>query len=304
MDRVVVPPVEVDEARRVVHVLGIEAERVAVPERPRRDERPPERRVVVVRGGLARQGVDEFGDVLVRIVRVEVGRSVRDRREGARRDGFRRVPQEAVRHAVRRPRDAEVAVVEEGHDPVGHAADRLHVPDAPPHVVVGHQQDFVTAGPANGAVLRIPFDRPASRRSLDHGLVSVRVVGEDLRRLRHVDAVRDRRDEVAPRLPRDRPPEVPADIPGGEVRPRDAQPREGESVRTDGREPSERVVAVGRAVHGGEPPAAVVRPNNRNPVLRLVRHRAERIVGEAVRRNPVRHRRDKPPRTVASNSAA
>ena len=158
-----------------------------------------ERRVVVVGNDLdsrVRAGGrrHDLAHVLVAVMRVEARRRIRaEPRERARRDRFRRIPDEGLAHnrVGDRPlvRDLQVAVVEE---PLA----VLRPP--PPHVVVGHRERRIVgiAHPKNRAVLAVVGDAPEAGLGCDQRLIAVVIVGERFWRLRDVDLIGLGRDKV------------------------------------------------------------------------------------------------------------
>ena len=181
--------VVVDEAEGVVikfagEAPGVEFDEVAVGDLgvPGGAGHRAEGRVVVVGGDAVDVGpVEDVADVLVAVAGVEeVGAPVGHLHvEGARGDGFRRVPdEELVDGAVgAEALDAGVAVVDEALMFDGRAAHHLLAFHAPPQAVVDHRDDGVALRPRDGAVLGVVSHRPVARGGAHEGLVAVEVVG-------------------------------------------------------------------------------------------------------------------------------
>ena len=116
-------------------------------------------------------GVNDFGNVLVAVVRVIRNGSAALPRERTRRHGLGRIPDEVVvvgsRSRRTEVRDLEIAVVDKPLVVLGHTTT---------HAVEGHRDDRITLRPAHQAVLAVVSDLPCSSRRLHTNLVTVGVV--------------------------------------------------------------------------------------------------------------------------------
>ena len=171
------PIIIIDESEGVVVVFGGEAEGVFGEDVAVGDAGGAggagdgaEGCVVVVRGDAVLRGVvEEFGNILVAVVRIkEVEPPILGAHgQRPRGDGFRGIPHELRPHGVPLRRvqtlHAEVAVINEAEVRDDLSGAGLLIVHAVARTVEGHRDYGVSGLPADGAVLGVAGDRPHAR---------------------------------------------------------------------------------------------------------------------------------------------
>ena len=162
--------VVVDRRRVVFGVLAGEAPWISRGRNAAGDRQRTERSVLVVRGDIV-VGVNDFGDVLVAVVRVIRDGTAVMPYERTRSNGLGRIPDEIVvvgsRSRRTEVRDLEIAVVDK---PL------IVLRDAATHAVETHRNRVRTLRPEDRTIIAVVFDPPGTRRSFDERLIAVGVV--------------------------------------------------------------------------------------------------------------------------------